>query len=68
MQNETERQRRLIMQTRVRLRRMGVDISSTDAVILALAEEIEEYRRKIKAMEEALDADTETRRPEKIES
>ena len=68
MQNETERQRRLIMHTRVRLRRMRVDISSTDAVILALAEEIEEYRRKIKAMEEALDADTETRRPEKIES
>ena len=68
MQNETERQRRLIMHTRVRLRRMGVDISSTDAVILALAEEIERYRRKIKAMEEALNADTETRRPEKIES
>ena len=68
MQNETERQRRLIMHTRVRLRRMRVDISSTDAVILALAEEIEESRRKIKALEEALNADTETRRPEEIES
>ena len=68
MQNETERQRRLIMHTRLRLRRMRVDISSTDAVILALAEEIEEYRRKIKALEEALNADTETRRPEEVQS
>lgn len=68
MISETERQRRLVMHTRLRLRRMKVDTSSMDAVILALAEEIEGYREKIKAMEDALNADKETRRPEEIET
>ena len=49
----TEAQKELFVKTKARLRRMGKENPAD--VIVALAEEIEQYRAKIRRMEEELD-------------
>ena len=55
----TEQQIELYKETKRRLRRIGIE--NPAEVIVALAEEIDHYRKKIKAMEEQIASKNETK-------
>lgn len=56
----TEKQIELYKETKRRLRRIGIE--NPAEVIVALAEEIDHYRKKIRAMEEQIASKNETKR------